>query len=106
MNQAASGGVSTAARREAVQVMLLWVIMCVYTTGFAGLFAYRSNETPILFMGIPAWVIGGVLFPWLVCLVLTCWFAWRGIQDEDLGEESPQAELDASRRTAPERADG
>lgn len=77
--------------REAAVVAAVWILSCVYTVGYAALYAYRVEPQPRLILGMPAWVVWGILAPWTVCLVFTCWFALRGIRDEELGEEDALA---------------
>lgn len=86
----AAASVLQSSRREARFVAIVWLLACAYTVGHAALFAYRK-EAPALVLGMPAWVLWGVLAPWVACTAVTCWFALRGIRDEDLGEEPPAA---------------
>jgi hypothetical protein len=74
-------------RREALFVAVVWLAACAYTVGYAALFAYRAEAEPALIAGMPAWVAWGILAPWAVCTALTCWFAFWGMRDADLGEE-------------------
>jgi hypothetical protein len=76
-------------RREATFVVVVWMLACLYTVGYCGLFGYRAHPAapPPLIMGIPDWVCWGVLVPWTVVLALTVWFAFWGMSDVDLGEE-------------------
>lgn len=83
-----SSAVLQSSRREARFTIMVWVLACAWTVGFSALFGYRRGETPVLLYGIPSWVIGGVVFPWIVCTVITVWYAFRGIRDEDLGQEA------------------
>jgi hypothetical protein len=83
-----SAAVLRSSRREAVFVMSLWTLACAYTVGYAALFAYRVDPNPTLIIGMPAWVFWGVLTPWAVCTLLTCWYALFVIRDEDLGEDA------------------
>jgi hypothetical protein len=76
-----------ASRHEAWFVVALWLLSCAYTVGYAALFGYRTEPQPRLVFGMPSWVLYGIVAPWLVCTLVTCWFALRGIKDEDLGEE-------------------
>lgn len=79
-------------RREAVFTVIVWVLACLYTVGYAGLFAYRGpGEQPELIGGMPSWVVWGVVLPWFACTAVTCWYAMCGIVDEDLGEEADTA---------------
>ena len=85
-----STAILRSSRREALVTATLWVLAGGYTVGYAKLFAYRAGP-PDLIYGIPAWVIWGVILPWVVCTVVTCWYAMCGIRDEDLGEEQESA---------------
>jgi hypothetical protein len=78
---------SQSSRREALFVALLWVVSCLYTVGYAALFAYRKEPNPHLLLGMPSWVFWGVIAPWAVCTFITIWFAFCGMQEEALGEE-------------------
>lgn len=73
--------------REALFVALVWIGACLYTVGYAMLFAYRPSRTPALLFGMPSWVFWGVIAPWMVCTAITFWFALYRMRDEDLGEE-------------------
>ncbi len=82
-----STAILRSSRREAYFTGAVWVLAGAYTVGYAGLFAYRDG-TPELIAGVPSWVVWGVILPWIVCTVVTCWYAMCGIKDEDLGEEA------------------
>ncbi len=84
---AAVAAVLRSARREALFVGLLWVTACAYTVGYAALFAYRADAAASRVLGIPSWVLWGVVLPWLVCTVVTAWYALAGIRDQDLGQD-------------------
>lgn len=71
--------------------MALWVAACVYTCTYAYLFAYKADPEPKFLLGMPSWVVGGVIAPWLVCLVATIWASLWGIRDEDLGQDAGDA---------------
>jgi hypothetical protein len=83
-------------RREALFVAVVWILSCAYTVGYSALFGYGTSANPTLQFGIPSWVLWGVLAPWGITTLVTCWFAFFGIRDEDLGEEAPPA-LDVER---------
>ena len=76
---------SSSSYREALIVAVVWTITCVYTVGYAALFAYRDSASRVV-LGIPSWVVWGVLLPWVVTLFVTLWFAGAGMKDEPLGE--------------------
>ena len=77
---------SLASRREALFVCAVWIVACVYTVGYSALFGYGQSGAPRLILGIPSWVVWGVLMPWFACLGITVWFAGFRMADEPLGE--------------------
>ena len=78
-----SDPVLESSRREALFTVGVWISACVYTVGYAWAFAYRPEQGgPVL--GMPGWVFWGIVTPWLVCTLVTCWFALRGMRDEEL----------------------
>ena len=76
---------SSSSYREALIVAVIWIITCVYTVGYAAFFAYRQNGSSLV-LGVPSWVVWGVIVPWFVSLAVTLWFAAVGMKDEPLGE--------------------
>ncbi len=84
--------VLVSSRREAIFVAVMWVATAIYTLGFAGARAYRTDAHLDLVLGMPGWVVWGIWLPWGACLVVTCWFALRGIRDEDLGVAADEPE--------------
>ena len=91
MNRSAE--VLRSARREAVVTGILWLLACVWTVGYSAVFAYPPQPQVELIYGIPAWVVWGVLLPWTVCTLFTCWYAMAAMKDVDLGEaEAPHEE--------------
>lgn len=80
------------ARREALFVVVVWVGACAYTVGYAALFAYRTGEPLQLLFGIPTWIVWGVIAPWLAVTLITCWYAFHGMKDQDLDEVPQPAE--------------
>ena len=43
-------------------------------------------------LGIPTWLFWGIGVPWLVADVLTTWFCFFAMKDDDLGEAPEEAE--------------
>lgn len=83
-------------KREASFVVIVWISACVYVFGYAAMFAFR-REPPSLVIGMPGWVVWGVMLPWAVCTAITLWFSCCGMKDEDIqahdsapAEEIPQ----------------
>lgn len=94
------------ALREALFVMAVWLATLAYTVACCYLFGYskhpplhffgmtldltrfdRQPQTVRFLFGVPDWVLWGVGVPWLVSLVLTVWFCFRFMKDEELGED-------------------
>lgn len=98
-----SATILRSARKEALFTVAFWILTCLYTVGYAALFGYRQDPAPQLLWGIPTWVVYGVLTPWFVCTVVTCWYAFFGYKDEELGED---VETEASHAEDEEGRDG
>lgn len=79
------------ARREAWIILAVWAASTIYCCAYSYFFGYqRAGQTlgvedirPIL--GMPSWVVWGVMAPWAACTVFTVWFAGFYMQDDDLG---------------------
>lgn len=76
-------------RRDATLVIVVWLLSCVWSVGYAALFAYRKDAFADLVWGMPRWVAVGVVAPWLVVLAVTVWYAIRGMEDVELGRDRP-----------------
>lgn len=72
-----------------VTVALSVVSVLLYTQG------YLPPETrplqPVLILGIPSWVVWGLVVPWLVMIVVTWLFALYVMQDDEPYVEVPLA---------------
>jgi hypothetical protein len=76
-----------ACRREATVVALIAVGAMVYCVGYCALFGYHRVGEPIRFvLGFPSWVFWGIVAPWGMCTLISAWFAWRFMSDEEFGE--------------------
>jgi hypothetical protein len=81
-------------RKEALVVLALWTVACVYSVGYSFTFGYqRDPETLTFVLGMPDWIFWGVLVPWITCTVASFWVSHVLIADEDLGEVQPEAAL-------------
>lgn len=88
MTEPAEDRVLKSARREAIVVFVTWVCALGYTVTYCYLNGYnRPVEDLKYVLGFPDWVFWGIVAPWGVCAVVSWWFAYRFMQDEDLGEE-------------------
>ena len=104
-------------RREAAMVMLLftlalsWSVGVYYFTGYVkpppppnrGSVTHnkltlsddpRFNAPPVsTTLGMPTWVLWGIVVPWLVIDVVAFWFCYFYMADDDLGRSAD--EMDA-----------
>jgi hypothetical protein len=88
MSSPAPDPVFKSARREAIVVLLIWASALVYTIGFCYQFGYHRPVEQIGFiLGFPDWVFWGILAPWTICTLLSGWFAFGFMSDEDLGAD-------------------
>lgn len=101
------------ARREAVVILLLWLVSSIYSGTFCYLYGYKTHEAiakpygptvsqfagPLtewdrspetlafpMSIGIPDWVFYGVVIPWAICIVLTFVFCIFYYSEDDLSE--------------------
>jgi hypothetical protein len=81
------------ARREAIIIGLTWLSATIYSCTYCYLFGYQTPDHPLgvndihPILGIPSWVVWGVLAPWLVCALFTFWFAGFFMTDDNLGKD-------------------
>jgi hypothetical protein len=83
------------ARREAVVLLIAFVLFMVWTVGVSFLLGYRQPEgqpVPVL-IGMPRWAFWGVFLPWMVANVFTIVFSVCYVANDPL-----EADQDASRR--------
>ena len=72
-------------RREALVALALWLAALIYTVGYCSLYGYGDADEPVqLVLGIPAWVMWGVIAPWTVMLAASAWFAFGFMTDDSL----------------------
>ena len=73
-------------RREAAVVAVIAIAAMAYSVGYCALFGYGRAGEPIHFvLGFPSWVFWGIVAPWGVCVLISGWFSWRFMSDEELG---------------------
>jgi hypothetical protein len=75
------------ARREATMTMIIWLGAMSYTVGYCWRHAYGRAEDVNLILGVPDWVLWGIVAPWAVCVGICWWFAYGFMSDESLGKE-------------------
>ncbi len=96
------------ARREAVAILLafvvclIWSISCCYLLGYPGPDDLPSDGTASLaagdavakVLGMPSWVFWGVLVPWIAADVFAVWFCFCFMADDPLGEAEDEKGTD------------
>ena len=70
-------------RREAWWIFALWAICLTWTIGACHFLAYRPG-VPSVALGMPAWVVVGVLVPWVLAGAASLIFSLRFIKDDEL----------------------
>ncbi len=93
-------------RREAFLILLIWGLCLVWTVSYCYRFGYVQHErtageitqylpmpktwdrepasltTPFA-LGIPDWVFWGITVPWFVCVLVSIWFCFVYMKDDD-----------------------
>lgn len=77
----------TSSRREAIVAFIIWACATAYSSGYCAWKGYnRSAEDLTFVLGFPDWVFWGVMVPWTACTIVSWWFAFVYMTDEDLEE--------------------
>jgi hypothetical protein len=85
-------------RREAIAVFITWLGALAYTVTYCALYGYGRPAEDLkfvtLFWGIafPDWVFWGIIAPWSVCFLISYWFSYVFMTDEELGEELEESD--------------
>ncbi len=73
------------ARKEAWIILAAWVVCLLWTVGYSWVAGYSQHgETIHLILGIPAWVVWGVLAPWIGATLFSVIFALFYMSDDVL----------------------
>jgi len=86
-------------RREAALILAIWLVAMVYTVTYCYVHGYQRSGVELsveelnFVLGFPDWGFWGIVAPWGVCLVISFWFAFWFIRDEDLGADEDDDEL-------------
>jgi hypothetical protein len=76
------------ARREGLLILVLWLICLIWGVSAGYVLGYqRSADEMGLILGMPDWVFWSVVLPWAVCLVISVWFCFFFMADDDLGQD-------------------
>ena len=101
-------------RREAIVILIIWLVTTIYSSVYCYLFGYKSHDMVAsakgptlselvgdlpgwnraaeslqlpLSLGIPDWVFFGVVVPWCLCIGLTFWFCLFFFVEDDLSAD-------------------
>ncbi|MBI2824248.1 MAG: hypothetical protein HYX69_06140 [Planctomycetia bacterium] len=98
--------VLTSSRREALVVLVVWVVATAWSVGYCALAGYGRDPASLTFvLWFPDWVFWGIVAPWFVCIAISLWFALVFMRDEDLGS-SADADADGDGLDRPEAEPG
>ena len=102
-NQESAARTFRHAKREAKFALTVWFCALVWTVGYCYLHGYRHPpDSPLvawglagtndpgdlrLVLGVPEWVVFGIVVPWLVCTAVTVIFGLFVMADDDLGTD-------------------
>jgi hypothetical protein len=94
------------ARREALTVLLVWAVALMWTVGCCYLKGYAHTPDSWVvraglaepwqpdqlrqFLGLPDWVLWGIVVPWLTCVAVTVFYGLFGMADDDLGGDAAE----------------
>ena len=83
------------ARREAITIFFVWLAGLAWAVPFCYWNGYLDRYDPETFtttLGVPTWLFWGIAVPWLVADLVTTWFCFFYMKDDDLGQaEEPAA---------------
>jgi hypothetical protein len=105
MNEPSDDPVFRSARREALVALVVWAAATAWSVGYCAMSGYGQSDEPLAFvLWFPEWVFWGIVAPWLVCVVISIWYAFVLMRDEDLGANEQDGDEDPFQ--AMERNDG
>lgn len=72
-------------------MLVTWVVFAAWTLTYNHFNASGVEGKPVeIVLGMPKWIVFGILVPWVIALTLTVWFALCFMKDTDLGGEEPE----------------
>jgi len=93
-------------RREAIVIFCFWLVALLWAVPFCYLNGYAENIDPENFSttwGIPTWLFWGILVPWFAADLVTAWFCFFFMKDDELGMANEGDDIEeeiAERRSA------
>ncbi len=92
-------------RREAIVIFMIWLCCLAWSVPYCYLNGYTDSFDPDSFttlFGIPTWLLVGIAAPWFLADLVTTWFCFFFMKDDDLGVAADEMEAP----TKPEAEDG
>jgi len=92
-------------RREAIVIFGSWFVALCWSVPYCYIYGYGHQIDPETFsttMGIPSWLFGGILLPWIAADVFTTWVCFFFMQDDELGHASDEDTREAAEMVATE----
>jgi hypothetical protein len=89
------------ARRESLTVVAIWISATIWCVSYCYRNGYAHNAEQLqqmaaelqFVLGFPSWVFWGIIVPWMVCLMLSTWFAFYYMEDSPLGDDESDEEV-------------
>jgi len=87
---------------------MAWLAFGLWVVGYSWIMGHHPatpTETISTVLGMPSWVFWGVALPWVLANILTFWYCFRFMVDDDLervAEESPA--IPATTKAEPTRS--
>lgn len=69
-------------RREAIIAGAIWLFFAVWTITVSYLLGYTSSEQTTT-LGLPTWIVWGVLVPWVSAVVVNSVFAFFVLANDE-----------------------
>jgi magnesium-transporting ATPase (P-type) len=98
--------VITHAYREAVVVLVVWLMGIAWTVGYCAMTGYNVPPEQIrITLGMPNWVFWGILVPWILIILFTIWFGLFYIVDDELVQGQHESERGHFHNSPPPETD-
>jgi hypothetical protein len=75
-------------RREAIVIFMIWLVCLVWSVPYCYCFGYVDSFDAASFstiLGVPSWLFWGIALPWLLADIVTTWFCFCYMKDDDVG---------------------
>ncbi len=71
---------------EALWIVGTWCVFAVWILMASYWLPPTTPESPRMILGMPMWIVLGVVLPWSVATVFTIWFSWAVMADDQDSE--------------------